>query len=156
MSWGEFSKKVREQAKIRAAGKCELCGFSLEGRATELDHVLPRTRGGPSTLANASVLCRLCHKIKTADDRRRERVRRIKLTGPERRALDKAAASNLAAPSPLTPKPRPPDNFGPITLSAEEYEAFSNTVVDILHSGTAGENGNVPLDVERREASVAG
>ncbi len=71
----EFSRKVRKQALDRAAGHCESkkCGAVLKPREGEVDHILPCELGGEPVLANAQVLCKPCHKAKTADDVRRMR-----------------------------------------------------------------------------------
>lgn len=75
MSRKEFPRKVKRQALDRAAGKCEnrACGAVLKTREGEVDHILPCELGGEPVLANAQVLCRVCHKAKTADDVRRIR-----------------------------------------------------------------------------------
>ena len=73
MSRREFSRKVRKQAIERANGKCEskACGAVLKPREAEVDHILPCELGGEPILANAQVLCKVCHKEKTANDIRR-------------------------------------------------------------------------------------
>ena len=44
----------------------------------DADHIDPRVRGGPTTLANAQSLCQPCHKAKTAElARERAGTRRI-------------------------------------------------------------------------------
>lgn len=62
-----FPRKVMSQAKQRANGRCEKCSGDLKGTG-EVDHILPDALGGKPELANAQVLCRPCHKEKTADD----------------------------------------------------------------------------------------
>lgn len=77
----EFSRKVRRQAIERANGRCEnkKCGAALKAGEAEVDHILPLELGGESVLANAQVLCRICHAAKTATDirsmRKAERAR---------------------------------------------------------------------------------
>lgn len=75
MARREFSRKVRKQAIERANGKCEskACGAVLKPREAEVDHILPCELGGEPILANAQVLCKTCHKAKTAQDVRRVR-----------------------------------------------------------------------------------
>jgi 5-methylcytosine-specific restriction enzyme A len=75
MSRKEFSRKVRKQAIDRAAGKCEskACGAVLKPREAEVDHILPCELGGEPVLANAQVLCKVCHTAKTGNDVRRIR-----------------------------------------------------------------------------------
>jgi hypothetical protein len=53
---------VRREAWLRAGGRCEWTFDSGErcgcGTRLELDHVVPRARGGPSTIDNVRILCR--------------------------------------------------------------------------------------------------
>lgn len=63
----EFPRKVLSQAKQRANGRCEKCKGDLKGSG-EVDHILPDALGGEPVLANAQVLCKVCHKNKTAGD----------------------------------------------------------------------------------------
>lgn len=83
----EFSRKVRREAIERAAGRCEnkACGATLKPGEAEVDHILPLEMGGESVIANAQVLCRPCHKTKTAKD-----VRNIRKSD---RARDKATGA---------------------------------------------------------------
>ncbi len=73
MARKEFTRKIKQAAITRAAGKCEKCAAALKPREAEVDHVLPDILGGEPVLANAQVLCAVCHKEKTATDIRRTR-----------------------------------------------------------------------------------
>lgn len=73
MARKEFTRKIMSAAITRAAGKCEKCSAVLKPREAEVDHILPDILGGEPILANAQVLCKPCHKDKTADDIRRTR-----------------------------------------------------------------------------------
>ncbi|UVC14755.1 HNH endonuclease [Mesorhizobium onobrychidis] len=105
MSRREFSRKVKQAALARAAGKCEKCTAALKPREGEVDHILPDILGGEPVLANAQVLCSVCHAEKTADDIRRTRK--------ADRARDKASGairpkqSIRSAPFPKPEKPAP-------------------------------------------------
>ncbi len=55
--------------------KCKDCGRRF---GCESDHVEPRVALGPTSLENLEPRCRMCHKAKTARDRRAG-----KLTPPE-------------------------------------------------------------------------
>jgi hypothetical protein len=68
MSRLEFSRKTRKAITDRAAGKCERCQSVLKKSEGEIDHILPCALGGEPTVANGRLLCRTCHKEKTADD----------------------------------------------------------------------------------------
>lgn len=69
----EFPAKVRKAAFERADGRCEKCKAKLKAREGEVDHILPCGLGGEPVLANAQVLCRVCHNEKTATDVNRMR-----------------------------------------------------------------------------------
>lgn len=73
MSRREFPRKVRQAAIERAAGHCEKCRAVLKASEAEVDHILPDILGGEPVLANAQVLCRVCHANKTTSDIRRTR-----------------------------------------------------------------------------------
>ena len=52
---------LREACLIRDDWTCADCG----GRATDADHVIPRSAGGPNTLANLVSRCTPCHQKRT-------------------------------------------------------------------------------------------
>lgn len=68
-----FPRKIKAAAIARAAGHCEKCKAALKKGEAEVDHILPDILGGEPVLANAQVLCRVCHKEKTAGDIQRTR-----------------------------------------------------------------------------------
>jgi hypothetical protein len=54
--------KVKREVRVRDGGRCQwplasggVCGSAVRA---EIDHVVPRGRGGPSTVANCRVLCK--------------------------------------------------------------------------------------------------
>jgi HNH endonuclease len=64
---GAIPAAVKRDAWRRAGGRCEwpldaggVCGSTLR---LELDHVVPRARGGPSTIDNVRVLCRVHNQL---------------------------------------------------------------------------------------------
>ncbi|TPM37020.1 HNH endonuclease signature motif containing protein [Mesorhizobium sp. B2-3-2] len=73
MARREFPRKVKAAAIARSAGKCEKCTAALKPGEGEIDHILSDILGGEPVLANAQVLCRVCHAAKSADDLRRTR-----------------------------------------------------------------------------------
>ena len=95
----EFSAKTRDQAAIRAAGKCELCGLSFKGRP-QFDHRLPLALGGKSDLPNCQAICEPCHKAKTG----KEDVPRIRKADRQRKAFNGA---RTAPARPLQSAPMP-------------------------------------------------
>lgn len=110
MARREFSRKVRQAALDRAKGHCEKCKAALKLREGEVDHILPDVLGGEPVLANAQVLCRVCHAEKTASDIRRTRKadrQRDKASGAIR--PKQKIASRPAQPK-RSPKPTVPNN----------------------------------------------
>jgi ATP adenylyltransferase len=59
---------LRWQVIMRAMGRCEACGVSAEVRALEVDHIIPRSKGGSNDLANLQALCSLCNVQKLDRD----------------------------------------------------------------------------------------
>jgi len=51
--------EVRRQVWRRDKGRCSNCRSTF---ALEIDHILPRAAGGPSTLKNTRLLCRACNQ----------------------------------------------------------------------------------------------
>lgn len=75
----DFPRKVKTAAIKRANGKCQKCGAALKSGEAEVDHILEDGFGGEPVLANAQVLCKPCHKPKTA-----ERVRMMRKADRQR------------------------------------------------------------------------
>ncbi len=60
---------IRYQVLKRAETRCELCGIHDEVRALEVDHIIPKSKGGPDTLENYQALCYRCNtQKKNLDD----------------------------------------------------------------------------------------
>jgi ATP adenylyltransferase len=54
---------------LKAAGfRCELCGVAADERALDVDHILPRKRGGTDDSANLQALCWKCNGDEGAGD----------------------------------------------------------------------------------------
>lgn len=69
----EFSKKVRAEAFARSNGCCEACQAKLKVGEAEVDHIVPFYFTQDSSLSNAQVLCKKCHRgegEKTAQDQK--------------------------------------------------------------------------------------
>jgi hypothetical protein len=56
-----FTSKIKKAILKRAGNKCELCGH--KGKP-EIDHFIPKEKGGPSTMENANALCSRCNDRK--------------------------------------------------------------------------------------------
>jgi len=48
----------------RAKSRCELCGISAKEKALEVDHIIPRSRGGMNEIENLQALCYSCNAMK--------------------------------------------------------------------------------------------
>ena len=56
------SPKFRKWALFNRDGwQCQYCGLSLSGDNITIDHVLPRSRGGPTTWRNCVASCKRCN-----------------------------------------------------------------------------------------------
>jgi diadenosine tetraphosphate (Ap4A) HIT family hydrolase/5-methylcytosine-specific restriction endonuclease McrA len=51
-----------------AGGRCQLCGISAKERPLDVDHIIPRSRGGRTELANLQALCSKCNRSKRNQD----------------------------------------------------------------------------------------
>lgn len=76
--------------RTRAGYRCEYC-LIPEGRVLkpfEIDHVIPRMHGGPTTLGNHAYSCMNCNKHKGPNlagfDRATSRTRLVRLFNPRR------------------------------------------------------------------------
>ena len=56
-SSGYIPGTKRYEVLKRAHFRCELCGISAEQKALEVDHILPRNKGGSDDLSNLQALC---------------------------------------------------------------------------------------------------
>lgn len=77
----------------RANGCCQGCQVKLEfaARSTwQIDHLIPRHRGGLSVRSNLQLLCRICHKRKSAAELTQIAARRRELRALGHRYLTRA------------------------------------------------------------------
>ena len=68
--YGTYWRKLRSQVLARDGGLCQEC--LRQGRtvaATDVDHVVPKSRGGTDDMSNLQALCRECHRVKTTKER---------------------------------------------------------------------------------------
>lgn len=64
----EISTRMATLLK-KQKGKCNHCGHNFkDGDKLEIDHIIPKSRGGKDLHKNLQVLHRHCHDIKTASD----------------------------------------------------------------------------------------
>ena len=65
---GYISGGIRLQVFTRAKTKCEMCGVSNKIKALEVDHIIPRNKGGSDDISNLQALCYTCNSIKRDKD----------------------------------------------------------------------------------------
>jgi len=68
MSDGYISGTIRYEVLKLARGRCELCGVSMEEKAIEVDHIVPRSKGGSDDPSNFQALCYSCNATKRDRD----------------------------------------------------------------------------------------
>jgi 5-methylcytosine-specific restriction endonuclease McrA len=64
----KIPQTLRRLVRARAKGRCEYCRTSewLSGLPCEIDHILPRAKGGPTTADNLCLACASCNGYKRA------------------------------------------------------------------------------------------
>lgn len=62
----QFGPAQRMAMLLRSGGKCESCGVAIELSSFHADHIVPWSKGGPTTLSNAQALCRSCNLAKSS------------------------------------------------------------------------------------------
>ena len=63
-SSGYITGTIRYQILKRAKFHCELCGVSADQKALEVDHIIPRNKGGSDDPSNLQCLCYSCNAMK--------------------------------------------------------------------------------------------
>lgn len=67
-SSGYIKGTIRYRILSRAKFRCELCGISAEHKALEIDHIIPRNKGGSDDESNLQSLCYSCNAMKRDKD----------------------------------------------------------------------------------------
>jgi len=65
---GYISGSIRLEVFKRSKTKCEMCGVDNKEKALEVDHIIPRNRGGSDDISNLQALCYSCNSIKRDKD----------------------------------------------------------------------------------------
>jgi diadenosine tetraphosphate (Ap4A) HIT family hydrolase len=68
LSEGYISGTIRYEVLKQAKFRCELCGVSAEVKALEVDHIVPRNKGGTDDESNLQALCYSCNAMKRDRD----------------------------------------------------------------------------------------
>jgi len=63
-----LSGSVRYSVLARAKHRCELCGVSADVKALDVDHIVPRSKGGSDDESNLQALCYTCNRAKNNRD----------------------------------------------------------------------------------------
>jgi diadenosine tetraphosphate (Ap4A) HIT family hydrolase/5-methylcytosine-specific restriction endonuclease McrA len=67
-STGYVSGTLRYEVLKSAKFRCELCGVPADDRALEVDHIIPRNKGGKDEISNLQALCYSCNAMKRDRD----------------------------------------------------------------------------------------
>ena len=67
-SAGYISGSIRYNVLKDAKFRCELCGVSADTKALEVDHIIPRNKGGKDEISNLQALCYSCNAMKRDKD----------------------------------------------------------------------------------------
>jgi diadenosine tetraphosphate (Ap4A) HIT family hydrolase/5-methylcytosine-specific restriction endonuclease McrA len=67
-STGYISGTIRYEVLKSAKFRCELCGVPADERALEVDHIVPRNKGGKDEISNFQALCYSCNAMKRDRD----------------------------------------------------------------------------------------
>ena len=59
---------LRFEVLREAGGRCELCGVSSREKQIDVDHIVPRSKGGGNHKSNLQALCRTCNAQKKDRD----------------------------------------------------------------------------------------
>lgn len=59
---------LRFQVLKESGGRCALCGITKNESPLDVDHVIPRSRGGSNDYTNLQVLCAKCNRTKRDKD----------------------------------------------------------------------------------------
>jgi len=65
---GYVSGSIRYNVLKRAKYRCELCGGREDQVALHVDHIIPRSKGGPDDISNFQALCMTCNTNKRDTD----------------------------------------------------------------------------------------
>jgi ATP adenylyltransferase len=65
---GIISGSIRYKVLLRAKNRCESCGITNKEKALEVDHIIPRSKGGKDELSNFQALCYTCNSQKSNKD----------------------------------------------------------------------------------------
>ncbi len=68
-----LSRAQRRRVAAEQAWLCRACAVSLECLEYDIDHIVPRSRGGSDERTNLQALCVQCHAAKSRSEQRARR-----------------------------------------------------------------------------------
>lgn len=63
-----MKKEIRQQVYNKYDGHCAYCGYELEYKDMQVEHIKPRCVGGTNDIENLLPTCRLCNHYKRGND----------------------------------------------------------------------------------------
>ena len=63
-----ISDTLRYQVLREAKGRCALCGITKDDKPLDIDHIIPKAKGGKTVYENLQVLCSTCNRTKRDTD----------------------------------------------------------------------------------------
>jgi ATP adenylyltransferase len=63
-----ISDSLRYQVLREAKGRCALCGITKDDKPLDIDHIIPKAKGGKTIYENLQVLCSTCNRTKRDTD----------------------------------------------------------------------------------------
>ena len=121
-----ISGSARYEVLKAARGRCALCGVEAQERFLEVDHIVPRSRGGTNDVSNLQALCWKCNANKGNRD------------DTDFRLLDQVEASQVAG-CPFCEFDRPivaENRFGVAVRDAHPVTPLHTLVVPRRHVGS--------------------
>lgn len=64
LDYSQASDTLRYQVLKEGGGHCALCGATVNDRMLDIDHIIPRSKGGKTEYSNLQVLCSRCNRSK--------------------------------------------------------------------------------------------
>lgn len=68
MTIPHISKSTRQAVFQRDGFKCKYCGLGVNEHNAQIDHIVPRSKGGSDSLDNLATACRKCNVLKSDRD----------------------------------------------------------------------------------------
>lgn len=83
LDYDQVPDSLRYQVLKEGDGHCALCGATTNDRMMDVDHIIPRSKGGKTEYSNMQVLCSKCNRSKrnTDDTDFRKRIEDDSLEG---------------------------------------------------------------------------